>query len=363
LREQTRNMAIIAAQMVDGDLHNKIRSPDQKGGLDYSRAIEPLVRFHNALPGLSYVYTIIVENRRTYFILDTAADLRLRSKRQLQPSYVMEELTEDPKGDLEWLNKIRKRNSYVTPDFEKDEYGTFLSGHASFFDSENQLAGYVGIDVDVEFFRISQAKLRSSTLISLCIGAILAIGMGVLIYTLYNQVARKAAEIEQLTLIDALTGAWNRRGFIQRSKDAFHRFQRHMHPLSLLVIDIDQFKQVNDTYGHATGDEVLKLLVAKAKQMFRETDTFARIGGDEFISVLADTDTEGAKLMADRLRHALDGLTVPAGDNQTTNFTVSIGISSCRRDDDSIDSCVQRADEALYEAKKSGGNREQVKSC
>ena len=117
LREHTRNLAIIAAQMVDGDLHNKIRSPEQMGGPDYSRAVEPLVRLHNALPELFYVYTIIDENRRTYFILDTAADPRLRSERKLQPSDVMEELSEDPEGDLEWLDKLKTQNSYVSPDF------------------------------------------------------------------------------------------------------------------------------------------------------------------------------------------------------------------------------------------------------
>jgi diguanylate cyclase (GGDEF)-like protein len=171
---------------------------------------------------------------------------------------------------------------------------------------------------------------------------------------------------------DHLTGAWSRRAFFGLGERERERAQRNGHPLSLLVFDVDHFKAVNDTHGHAAGDQVLADIVLRTETVIRSLDVCARLGGEEFAVLLPDTGIDTARVVAERLRAALEqtaeralertveqaveqalGVGDPAG---RVGYTVSIGLAVLQADE-SLAVLLKRADAALYEAKAGGRNR------
>jgi len=166
---------------------------------------------------------------------------------------------------------------------------------------------------------------------------------------------RKEEELVRLSTIDPLTGANNRRLFMQKLTEEVQRSQRYGTPMSLISLDIDHFKKVNDTYGHAVGDKVLKRFVDTCVATLRSTDIFGRMGGEEFSAILPFADLATAHDTAERLRLALSRCCAGAGDDMPA-FTASIGVAEFRPDD-TADSLQKRADDALYRAKENGRNR------
>jgi diguanylate cyclase (GGDEF)-like protein len=167
---------------------------------------------------------------------------------------------------------------------------------------------------------------------------------------------RMEEELRRLATTDPLTGAFNRRAFMEAARINLIRAARYQEPLTVILADIDHFKKVNDTHGHATGDEALKLFVSTVQATLRETDVLGRMGGEEFAVLLPHTAMDAAMGLANRLREILAGILVPYPGG-TLQFTVSMGVSSYRDHGDSIDALLQSSDEALYAAKEGGRNR------
>ena len=169
---------------------------------------------------------------------------------------------------------------------------------------------------------------------------------------------RKALEgrLKELVVTDALTGLLNRRGLLEVLKDEVQRAYRFNSPLTLFVLDLDHFKNINDTYGHAGGDQALRSFADISRANLRVVDTIGRLGGDEFAVLLPATDIDAAGIVAEKLRLVIEGNAVQAG---AVSFflTVSIGVASWTSDDDSGDFVLAQADRALYEAKEAGRNR------
>lgn len=164
-------------------------------------------------------------------------------------------------------------------------------------------------------------------------------------------------ELERQARTDYLTGLINRRYFIDHCQQELTRTLRYGHPLSLLMLDIDHFKKVNDTYGHLAGDQVLQALAACCQAQLREVDIAGRIGGEEFTILLPETDAGEACEVAERLRQMLADLGVAQSDGPPIRFTVSIGVACVGAATNTIDQLLQHADEALYQAKNNGRNR------
>jgi diguanylate cyclase (GGDEF)-like protein len=164
-------------------------------------------------------------------------------------------------------------------------------------------------------------------------------------------------ELEKLATTDPLTGAKNRRSFLQLFRQELARYQRYGYQLALLMMDIDHFKEINDSYGHDTGDKVLKVLVAESHGILRGTDLFGRWGGEEFIILLPETSIHQASIVAERLRDNLAKIELSTDSDALIKFTVSIGLTIVNDKNALIDDLVKRADEALYLAKKQGRNR------
>lgn len=162
--------------------------------------------------------------------------------------------------------------------------------------------------------------------------------------------ALKYREALQYALRDPLTGAGNRIALESTLEREMALAKRHQHPVALLVIDIDHFKNVNDTYGHSAGDCVLKDVARLMRNSCRKTDAVFRYGGEEFVVLLNQTDTEGAQIIAERLRQSVEGMTTTYQDT-AINVTISIGLASMNGQD-TVNTLFERGDRALYQAKK-----------
>lgn len=169
-------------------------------------------------------------------------------------------------------------------------------------------------------------------------------------------------ELEKLATTDSLSGAFNRRHFSQCAEKEIERARRYGHALTLMVLDIDHFKNINDSHGHHTGDEAIRAVAATCRTTLRRIDCLGRMGGEEFAVLLPETALEDAGLLAERLREKLAQLRIPSENpqNDDVSLTVSIGVSLWKGGEDSLVSLLQRADSCLYDAKREGRNRVMV---
>ncbi|MFT3996901.1 MAG: PleD family two-component system response regulator [Asticcacaulis sp.] len=161
----------------------------------------------------------------------------------------------------------------------------------------------------------------------------------------------------ELAVTDPLTGLNNRRFMDMQLAQLMRRHLKSAEPVSLLLLDIDHFKRVNDTYGHDAGDEVLKEFARRVAQNVRAIDMPCRMGGEEFVVVMPDTGGEDAQTIAERVRQSVAGAPFGLPDGRRLDVTVSVGVSSLNGLGDTLEAFVKRADEAVYEAKSSGRNR------
>jgi diguanylate cyclase (GGDEF)-like protein len=198
-------------------------------------------------------------------------------------------------------------------------------------------------------------KMSNGTVVR-CHLAVLPDGGRMLIYSDVTDIVRHAEELERLATTDGMTGIYNRRHFMTLADLEWIKACRYNRPLSLLLLDIDYFKSINDAYGHQVGDEVLIHLANLARSCKRAPDVLARIGGEEFALLLPETELLQARMVAERLRRevATHPVAIAA---QAIRPTVSIGVAAKSRKMTAFSQLVTMADEALYEAKRAGRNR------
>ncbi|WP_459901011.1 PAS domain S-box protein [Desulfobaculum senezii] len=168
---------------------------------------------------------------------------------------------------------------------------------------------------------------------------------------------RMEEELRLMATRDALTGALNRRRFMEKGENEVRRARRYGHALTALMLDLDHFKVINDTYGHHTGDEVLRAVVDACHDTLRDSDVFGRLGGEEFAVILTETTAEAACDVAERLRQRIESISSVSSEGEPLHFTASIGLSTLRDTDTTLEDVLRRADDNLYEAKQQGRNR------
>jgi len=166
--------------------------------------------------------------------------------------------------------------------------------------------------------------------------------------------ARLYEEAHYLAITDVLTELNNRRHFFDLARAELDRSQRYQRSLSLLMLDLDHFKHVNDRYGHTVGDQVLQAVAARCKETIRKQDIIGRYGGEEFALILPETDTQAAHNTANRIRVSIAETPFAASNGDEINLTVSIGIATLDKHTRDLTTFISAADSALYKAKESG---------
>jgi diguanylate cyclase (GGDEF)-like protein/PAS domain S-box-containing protein len=236
------------------------------------------------------------------------------------PAKVYTELWQDILSGKEWRGEFLNRKKNGELYWEHVLISTIT-------DSDGNITHFVAVNEDVTVRKEAEEKIR-----------------------------RLNDGLEQLAMTDYLTNLYNRRYFMQRGTEEFKRSRRNNHPLSLLMIDIDEFKKVNDTYGHESGDMVLQQVAATLKSSMRETDILGRMGGEEFAVLLPDTLLREAALLARRILQVVANtpFEVP---NVSLTITISIGVAVITDEMSGVDDLLRNADAALYTAKHNGRNR------
>ena len=174
-----------------------------------------------------------------------------------------------------------------------------------------------------------------------------------------HQLQAANVQLQKLSSTDRLTGLYNRGHWEESLKVEYARFRRHGTKVTLVMFDIDHFKQVNDTYGHQAGDRVIERVANVVRDHVRDSDIAGRYGGEEFAVLLSDTDKAGGQVFAERLRKAVEAEEV-LHDGQTIRFTISLGVADLSRYSTEYKELIEWADQALYVSKKAGRNQVSV---
>jgi len=229
-----------------------------------------------------------------------------------------------------------------------------LQCHAKQGYKEGDLRG--GISVTFNIDKIER-DLKKNSYIIIFFGLILALMMVAATYMLYSRLLVKLSEsrkkIEEIAITDELTSLYNRRHLLSRFDEEFTKASRLNSPLGCIMIDIDNFKYINDTFGHLTGDKILKGVSLIIRSSIRAYDIAGRFGGEEFLIILPETKSDGTKTVAEKILKTIKEATFL----NDLRITISAGIANLTKDDDSLDSLIKRADDAMYKAKNTGKDR------
>ncbi len=240
------------------------------------------------------------------------------------------------------------------PRFLRSCKAVFAFGNLAFFPQDPY--GYLFSMKPVEWFR-SEFKFMQQ---SCTIGPIRGEGKEIeRLFVSIRDMTEEAAykkKLVALTLNDELTGSYNRRFLMNFLEDELYRCRRYNRPFSVIMMDIDHFKKINDTCGHPFGDEVLKLFASTVVRNMRKSNRFARYGGEEFVCVLPETDSEGGVGFAEKIRKLIEELPLSYKQSQV-KITSSFGVITYTDDINDIATLMKKVDDALYKAKESGRNR------
>lgn len=202
----------------------------------------------------------------------------------------------------------------------------------------------------------SPESMRMALAISALVPALAAPPTFLFIFRLLAQVERQRHLLSELAVRDELTGLSNRRQFIELASIEVARSKRHGDALSLVLIDIDHFKAVNDNHGHAVGDRVLRAAARSCLGPLRSHDTLARYGGEEFVVLLPSTALGEAQVVAEKLRRAVQSKSVVLASGQTLGVTITLGVAQLTQEVPNLESLIGMADQALYAGKAKGRN-------
>ncbi len=197
--------------------------------------------------------------------------------------------------------------------------------------------------------RVTVAILLGGIVVVLC-------GVGVLVFNpMFKRIEAQEQALHKLAFIDPLANCHNRRSFLTNANTTFERSRRYKHTFAILFIDIDRFKDINDNYGHAIGDEAIKEMARICLENIRDSDILGRIGGDEFGVILQECGLEYAIQTAEKLRKRISDHIV-SSKSATIKFSISVGAATVEDSDTCVDDTMKRADRNLYKAKRTGRN-------
>ena len=348
LREHVGQIGQLAASAVDGDLHRQLLDPANYSTDLYARALKPLVRFHSANSDLFYVYTMAVRDEVPYFILDTAASADLRTKYHLRASGYMQPFKLRKEYEDGWLDQIASGKTYVTPNYEQDDYGYFLTSHVPIYDSQGRYSGFVGVDFDLQYYLAEEARFRVIEAGSVAVAALAALLIGFLVALYHRDLQQRMRELYYGATRDEATGLFNRRGAKVAVNEALAS-----NPLRcvMLLVDIDHLKMIIGMHGHSLGEAVVACTAEAIRHCSDQGEVCARLGEGEFMAFRSDCDTAGAYEIAERI---LQKLSTQGMAFAGVELAVTIGIAANDGANTDFSRMYRDAHAALYRARVDG---------
>jgi diguanylate cyclase (GGDEF)-like protein/putative nucleotidyltransferase with HDIG domain len=398
LRGTIGSLATAASMLVDPDDHARLQRPQDRGSPAFKRIQGKLRAFSSSNPRVHEIYTLVPtkDPNKFRFIVDAAEPKDTNGDGRLSPDEIPAAVGEP--YDVSKFPELKKGLSGSAADTEltSDKWGQWLSGYAPVRDREGKAVAVLGVDMAANDVRTVAERVAISTLVAFIIAAVASVGLGLLIATTLsrpierlvraaNQVAEGDLDVrlpangtDEFSKLnetfnrmvsslskDLLTGLANRRHFEDRLGREIERCKRKGSNLCVVMMDIDRFKKLNDSLGHAAGDQVLKAFGEVILQVVRRCDVAARRGGDEFTILLVDADISEAVSVAKRLKSALSSgivaevaryLPDESALALAKKMTVTLGISEYPTDGSDAETLMSAADLALLHAKHRGGN-------
>jgi diguanylate cyclase (GGDEF)-like protein len=247
---------------------------------------------------------------------------------------------EEAARHLSYASLVSRKRRAVAPNLSPEEFDAFAAMRLS----EVKAGDHVR---DLETPDGRRIRAHCTTLVG---------GRRMLTYCDISDLIRNAEELEKLATIDSLTGLYNRRHFLDCAEAEWSRFLRYYRSVSILMVDIDHFKSINDRYGHAVGDDAIRAVAEACLAGKRKPDIVGRLGGEEFAILLPETNLSNAEIVAERIRKKIEGQVLTT---HKVNFkvTASIGVAEASVGMSGVDVLIRAADQALYKAKANGRNR------
>ncbi len=355
LRSHVSQVARLAASTIDGDGHRQLLDKSQYSDALYQQVLQPLVRFHAAAPEIYYAYTMVENSGEAYFVLDTAQSPALKTTRALKASAYMEHFVLKREYSSDWLVQLAAGKTWVTPNFQHDDYGYFLSGHAPIYDSQGRYSGFVGVDFDTNYYQLQEQRFKWIGAGSMLAALIISLLLAYLAARYHYQWQNRLALHYHSSMRDELTQLLNRRGAYE-AVGVVRSLRSNSH--AVLLIDIDNFKHINDSHGHLVGDAVLVSVARVIRSCVRDGDVVSRLGGDEFLVFAPACDEATARAIVSRM---LERVAVQT--DVPYPYTLSIGVCIEGNTITEFDVMYRRADEAMYRAKAAGKNRFEITSA
>lgn len=356
-------IAIAAASQIDSQAHAHMVAVTGESGPEHMAILDQLARLHKRLPKVHYLTTMIVRDNEGYIVTDTASIIEVaKNDLKLIPSDYMEQYQAAPE-DYENYAAITAGRSYVFNEPYTDRFGTFVGACAPVERVAGAYPTMVCVDVDATDYNGYLQTFRNRFTSMAGVSALLCALILFSVYRHQIQVKRSFALMQQQRDFylksansDPLTGALNRRSFNLLYHMAEAQFKRKQLPFAVIAVDVDHFKNVNDTFGHDCGDRVLVQLVNTLNHSLRVGDSLARIGGEEFAIICMPNELNDALLVAEKLRDLTEKLTFDDPECNPVHLTLSVGVYYVN-EEDTMDTALKSADVALYHAKAMGRNR------
>jgi len=330
----------------------------------------------NSAYWIIFLFLIISLSAVTFYFIEHQRELlteleknSLKNELEIAAEFIREDITAERYQHIEpffqlWAHKNHKilnikaiaNNGFVLTEHSTS---TKISTHTIKLDKE--VEGPIGVSLEVEFdLREIEKEINSLTMLVIFsnIGFI-TLFMILLWIIAQHYLVKPLRDSEDkyigLATKDPLTKINNRRAFDDQTLHEISHCKRHSRPLSMLIIDLDHFKRINDTFGHHVGDYILQLVTTEINMIIRDTDVFGRLGGEEFGVCLPELTTKAALLTAERIRQRIESLPSLESNNIKYPITVSIGLCELTNNEDAT-TLLQRCDSLLYEAKGAGRN-------
>ncbi|MBS0422048.1 MAG: EAL domain-containing protein [Proteobacteria bacterium] len=377
-RHYLTGLAQTAATLVDPELHELLRRPEQLNDAQYTRAVGPLRRMRKAVPDIHYLYTLVRDGSEVRFVLDAAEPGAKTATGSADQSGVWETYSHESPALQQALGRQGEPGQVASDEAPtSDEWGTFMTGLAPLRDRAGHQIGVIGVDVDASNYLGRLMRARERLLLGLLPAGALTVIFGCVFYrvrlrglldahTAYSseQAARQAAErLAADAQKDRLTQLATRGVLIERLEASLTRVRQHQQPcLAVLFLDFDRFKLLNDSLGHEAGDELLRCIAERLRSSlrYRDSDTadtrgniVCRFGGDEFIVLLNDlNEPADALTIAQRLLNSLAQAYKIFGTE--VQSSASIGIVTSHDGNLTASETIRNADVAMYEAKRAG---------